>query len=198
MAIVYDNLGEKQKSLEFYELALAAWREIGNRPGEARALNYMGRAYSDLGQKQKALELYNQALPIWRDVAESQRRSAGSQRYRQSLCGSRSKPEGAGFLQPGIAPLAQSWEPPRRSGDPDESWAEPGRPSETKSKALELDNQSLIAWREVEDRRGQAFALVSIGAVYSDLRQYEKALPMKLAALSLAKTAGDPDHAGRD
>ena len=28
---------------------------IGNRPGEARALNYEGRVYSDLGQKQKAL-----------------------------------------------------------------------------------------------------------------------------------------------
>jgi hypothetical protein len=48
----------------------------------------------------------------------------------------------------------------------------------------------------VEDSRGEAFALSSIGNVYSSEGQQAKPLPIKLAALSLAKTADDPDMQG--
>ena len=48
----------------------------------------------------------------------------------------------------------------------------------------------------MEDTRGQAFALSSIGRVYSALHRQQKALPIKLAALSLAKAAGDLDIQG--
>ena len=51
-------------------------------------------------------------------------------------------------------------------------------------------------WREVQNSRGEAYALTSIGKAYSNLGQPEKALPYKLAALSLAKAAGDPDMQG--
>jgi hypothetical protein len=49
----------------------------------------------------------------------------------------------------------------------------------------------------VQDRRGQAFALNSIGRVLSDQGKLDQALPQKLAAISLAKAAGDPDLEGR-
>ena len=48
----------------------------------------------------------------------------------------------------------------------------------------------------MQDRRGQAFALNSIGRVLSDQGKLDQALPQKLAALSLAKAAGDPDLQG--
>jgi len=195
IAIVYDDLGEKQKSLELYELALTAWREIGNRPGEARALNYMGRVYSDLGQKQKALELYNQVLPIWRDVANPNGEALALNDIGRAYADLGQNDKALDFFNQALPLWRQAG---NRRGEAvtltnlGRAWSALGQ----KSKALELDYQSLIAWREVEDRRGEAFALGSIGAVYSDLGQYQKALPMKLAALSLAKTAGDPDLQG--
>ena len=63
-------------------------------------------------------------------------------------------------------------------------------------KALAIDCQSLAIWREVQDRRGEAFALSIMGRAYSDLGQPENALASELAALSLAKVAGDPDIEG--
>ena len=61
---VYNDLGEKQKALEFYNQALLIRKAIGDRGGEADTLNNIGNVYNDLGEQQKALEFYNQALDL--------------------------------------------------------------------------------------------------------------------------------------
>ncbi len=43
---------------------------MGDRAGEARTLNNIGKVYSDLGEKQQALTYYNQALPLGRAVGD--------------------------------------------------------------------------------------------------------------------------------
>ena len=48
---------------------------MGDRRGEAFALNNMGSAYSNLGQMEQALEHHTQALEIFRDIGN--RRSQG-------------------------------------------------------------------------------------------------------------------------
>ena len=67
---VYDDLGEKQKALDFYNQALPIRRAVGDRGGEATTLNNIGAVYDALGEKQKALDYYNQALPIRRAVGD--------------------------------------------------------------------------------------------------------------------------------
>jgi tetratricopeptide (TPR) repeat protein len=63
-------------------------------------------------------------------------------------------------------------------------------------KALDFDIRALAIWREVKDRRGEALALMTIGWAFSALEQPEKALASTIAALSLAKAAGDPGIEG--
>jgi tetratricopeptide (TPR) repeat protein len=70
IGLVYSDLGEKQKALDYYNQALPILRAVGNRGGEAITLNNIGRVYSALGEKQKALDFYNQALPILRAVGD--------------------------------------------------------------------------------------------------------------------------------
>ncbi|MEH2013227.1 CHAT domain-containing protein, partial [Nostoc sp.] len=70
IGLVYSNLGQKQKALEFYNQALPLRRAVGDRAGIATTLNNIGLVYSNLGQKQKALEFYNQALPLRRAVGD--------------------------------------------------------------------------------------------------------------------------------
>src|ERR1035438_2961399 len=64
IGIVYDDLGDKQKALNYYAQALPIYRQVGSRDGEAGVLDNMGLIYDDLGEPQKALERYNQALPL--------------------------------------------------------------------------------------------------------------------------------------
>src|SRR6476661_438893 len=67
---VYDDLGEKQKALEYYSQSLPLQRAVGDRGGEASTLNNIGLAYSALGETQKALEYYSQSLPLQRAVGD--------------------------------------------------------------------------------------------------------------------------------
>ena len=41
---------------------------MGNRNGEALALNDIGRAYADMGNRKRRWSIYDQALPIWRET----------------------------------------------------------------------------------------------------------------------------------
>ncbi|MEL6164558.1 MAG: tetratricopeptide repeat protein, partial [Cyanobacteria bacterium J06628_3] len=76
IASVYDDLGEKQKALQFYNQALPLLRAVGDKAGEATILNNIGIVYSDLGEKHKALSLLNQALPLLRAVGDRGREAA--------------------------------------------------------------------------------------------------------------------------
>ena len=195
MGRAYADLGRKQKSLEAYNQALDIWRALGNRQGEALTLNNIGRLYRDLAQQQTALDYYNQALPVWRE--------AGS-RNGEALA--------LNDIGRAYADLGQPQKALDYCGQALPIWRETGnRRGEATTlnnmgrdyfalgepdKALELDNQALPIWREVEDRRGEALALMTIGWAYSALNQKEKALASELAALSLAKAAGDPGIEG--
>jgi tetratricopeptide (TPR) repeat protein len=46
---VYRELGEQQKALESYQLALPLYRQTGDRGGEAAALTDIGNVYYALG-----------------------------------------------------------------------------------------------------------------------------------------------------
>jgi tetratricopeptide (TPR) repeat protein len=71
---VHHGLGDRQRALEYYGQALPIAREVGDRAGEAAALNNIGLAYDGLGERRRALEFYGQALPIRREVAVKSRR----------------------------------------------------------------------------------------------------------------------------
>ncbi len=61
---IYDDLGDKQTALSYYNQSLPVWRQLGDKEGVAITLNNIGLVYSDVGDKQQALEYYNQSLPL--------------------------------------------------------------------------------------------------------------------------------------
>lgn len=191
----YTNLGEKEKALDSYQAALPLWRELGHPEGEAATLNGIGRIYDDLGQKQQGLDYYNQALPLWREVGNRSGVALALYdigRIHYQL----------GQPQPALDFYNQALDIWRDTQDRrgmaaalnhiGRACADLGQ----RDKALDFDYQALAMWRQVQDRRGEAFALASIGRVLSAQGSMEQALPQKLAALSLAQAAGDPDLAG--
>ncbi|MEG3987192.1 CHAT domain-containing protein, partial [Microcoleus sp. S28C3] len=70
IGLVYSELGEKQKALEYYTQSLPLRRAVGDRSGEALTLSNIGLVYSELGEKQKALEYYTQSLPLSRATGD--------------------------------------------------------------------------------------------------------------------------------
>lgn len=65
---VYDNFGQKDKALSYYQRALSIQEEVNDRAGIAMTLNNMGHLYDSVGKWQKALSCYQKALSIRKEV----------------------------------------------------------------------------------------------------------------------------------
>ncbi|HEX8922178.1 MAG TPA: tetratricopeptide repeat protein, partial [Pyrinomonadaceae bacterium] len=75
LGLVYAELGEVRRAIEFYEQRLAIAREIGDRRGEGTATGNLGSVYADLGETRRAIEFYEQQLTIVREIGD--RRTEG-------------------------------------------------------------------------------------------------------------------------
>jgi CHAT domain-containing protein len=195
IGLVYDNLNENRKALEFYDQALPLERAVGDKPGEALTLNYIGNVYSDLGEQQKALEFYNPALPIERALGDKVGEA-------NTLFGIGVIHSDLGEKQTALEFLNQALSIERAVGDRSgeartlhgigivyDDFSE-------KQKALEFYNQALPIRHLVGDKSGEAATLISIGVVYSDLGEKQKALEFYNQALPLKRLVGDKSGEG--
>ena len=70
LGLVYRDLGQHTRAIEYFEQALAIHREVGNRTGEGVALDRLSWAYYLISQYARAIEYSKQALAIHREVGD--------------------------------------------------------------------------------------------------------------------------------
>ncbi len=70
LGLVYSDLGQVEKAIQYYEKALAIDKESRNRRGEENQLGNIGTAYSNLGQVEKAIQYYEKALAIAQEIGD--------------------------------------------------------------------------------------------------------------------------------
>jgi tetratricopeptide (TPR) repeat protein len=70
LGLVYAELGEIRRAIEFHEQSLAIAREIGDRRSESQNLGNLGNAFADLGETRRAIEFYEQSLAITREIGD--------------------------------------------------------------------------------------------------------------------------------
>ncbi|CCH93607.1 Genome sequencing data, contig C274 [Microcystis aeruginosa PCC 9432] len=194
---IYDDLGEKQKALDYYQQALPLWRAVGAaegtqsaRAGEAATLNNIGFVYADLGEKQKALDYYQQALPLWRAVGDRSGEAATLNNIGLVYFALGEKQKALDYYQQA---LSLSRAVGNRSGEAATLsnislvYSDLGE----KQKALDYLQQAVPLSQAVGDRSGEAVTLSNIGGVYSDLGEKQKALDYYQQALPLSRAVGD-------
>jgi len=64
IGLIYDNLEQYDKSLEYHQKALENWKAVDHQLGIATSLNNIGIIYRNLKNYTKALEYYKQSLEI--------------------------------------------------------------------------------------------------------------------------------------
>jgi CHAT domain-containing protein/tetratricopeptide (TPR) repeat protein len=191
IALIYRNLGDKQKAIDYYSKALLLSRATSNRLAEAYILNGIGALYDDLGEKQKALEYYKQSLPImsgandvrgeakilsniaavYNSIGKRQKaleyyeRALPIRRVAHDFQGESSTLRGIGLTYSDLG---------------------------EKQKALEYQSQSLSISRSIKDRGGEAAALSNIAGIYVDLKNYQNAIEYFGKALLLMRALSDP------
>ena len=187
---IRDDLGEKQKALEFYNQTLTLVRALNDREGEATILSNIGSVYDDLGQKQQALDYYNQALPLKRAADDKPGEAATLNNI-----GLVYKATGEG--QKALEYYNQALTLMRGAGDRAGEATTLNNIGAVYSamgenqKALDYYNQALKLARDVGNRSVEATTLSNIGLVYSSTGEKQKALDYYNQALSLSAASSD-------
>jgi tetratricopeptide (TPR) repeat protein len=68
LGFAHSALGETQRAIKFYQLALVIAQEIRDRRGEGSILGNLGSAYAKLGETRRAIDFYQQALVIAQEI----------------------------------------------------------------------------------------------------------------------------------
>jgi CHAT domain-containing protein len=180
----------RRKALEKIESALLLFREVGDRSGEANALQVLGFLNSLLGGKQKALEYYGQELQLRRELKDGrgEAQSLGNlgviynvmgeaqqalEHYRQAL------------------PLLRAYNNRRIEAVTLNNIAALYKELGDLRQASRYLDQALLKFETERDRRGQAMALNNLGQIHSTLGARAKALEFYEWALSISREIKD-------
>jgi CHAT domain-containing protein/Flp pilus assembly protein TadD len=175
IGLVYDNLGEKQKALDYYNQSLPLSRAVGDRSVEAIVLNNIGRIYEDLGEKQKALDYYHQSLPLSRAVGDRSQEAITLNNIGLVY-------DNLGEKQKALDYYHQSLPLSRTVGDRSKEALTLNNIGAVysafgdKQKALDYYNQSIPLSRAVGDLSTEAIILYNIAIVKRDLGSLAEAL----------------------
>ncbi|WP_242055468.1 tetratricopeptide repeat protein [Nostoc flagelliforme] len=178
-----------REALELYEAALAFYRDIGDRLGEANTLRAIGDVLQFLDRRSEALELYEAALAFYRDIGDRwgeantlraigdvlqflDRRSEALELYEAALA----------FYRDIGARLGEA-NTLRAIGNVLQFL-------DRRSEALERYEAALAFYRDIGARLGEANTLRAIGDVLQFLDQNSEALERYEAALAFYRNIG--------
>jgi CHAT domain-containing protein len=186
----YSGMGRGQEAFNYFNQALAIWREVGEQGGEALTLNSMGRAYADLGLKQKSLDVYNQALTISRTIGNRQAEALtlnNMGRLYRDLGQHQTALDYYNQALPIWQQIGNRIGEALALNDIGRAYADLSQPQ----KALDFSEKALPIWRETGARRGEAATLNNMGRDYSNLGETDKALEFDSEALPIWREVED-------
>ena len=187
---IYDDLGQEQKAMEYFEKSLSLSREVGDQMGEAISMINLGGNFSDHHQNQKALEYYEKALLILRGKGERFYEATTLTKIGQVYSDLGQYQIALEYYEKAL-PICR--EVVDRNGEAltlnniGVDYAKLGQ----NQKSLEYFENALSICRENGYRAGEATSLNNIGHLYDNLGQKKIALEYMEDVLSIYRDVGD-------
>ncbi len=188
--LIYEQLGEMQKSLEFYLKGLQISREIGNREYEAAALNNLGNNFRLLGDYEQSVFYLSQALTIDREIGDRQGEAIVLNNLANCylLLGDLTKAE---ELQRQSLPIRREIKDRRGEGNSLNNLGLVFARRGDDGKAIDFFGQALVVRREIGDRQGEAISLRNLGKSFWNLNDKTKSAENFAESNKIAKQLGD-------
>jgi CHAT domain-containing protein/tetratricopeptide (TPR) repeat protein len=193
-------LADNQGALEKFEAALALYREIGDRAGEAFALDFMGFCFERLGYFVQALDYCEEALIILREIGDRVG-EAYTLKAIAILCLDLAEHEDA--LDYYLQALALAQEMGDTAAESDTLTAIGYVAEAAYAEGMDLTSYSeyqralgrlqtaLAAYQVIGNRLREGTALNAIGMCYERLGQNDQALECLEESLIIAREVGD-------
>ncbi len=167
---IYGKTGEKQKALDYYNKALAFWKQKGDAINQAEELEYLALFYSSLGEINQSIETIVQANSL--DPEFKRKSLPAYEVLRNFSCADK---------------LATIKKPPKI----DKSESSSNQPA-TPDNDIEKIKEQAQKWRRQENLTLEALSLLKLGLLpYRRIGEYEKALEVLQQLLKLRKMMGD-------
>jgi CHAT domain-containing protein len=187
LGVAYNNLGQYQKAIEYYQQSLAIKKQIGDRNGEGISLNNLGSGYHSLGQYQKAIEYYQQSLAIAKQIVDRKGEAT-------SLSNLGSAYDNLGQYQNAIEYYQQSLGIAKQIGDRNGEGTSLNNVGSTYEslgqyqKAIEYYQQSLAILKQIGDLNGEGISLNNLGFSFFKLNQPELAILFYKQSINVRET----------
>jgi CHAT domain-containing protein/tetratricopeptide (TPR) repeat protein len=186
----YYDLGDLNKSLEFWNRELTVRQALGHPDDEGNVLGSIASVYSRLGDRQKALEYFSQSVEKLR--AAGDKASEGT-----ALSSIGNTYFGLGQVRKALEYYDQALPLEHGVGSPSAEGATLGNMGIAYSalgqpqKALDYSRQALQLASAAGDLDGQAATLTSIASLYWQLGDWDHALENQKSAVELTKKSGN-------
>lgn len=187
LGLAYQNLGEPEQAIDFFQKALDLYTQLGKPIGQAEVLNNLGTLYANVGQYSKALDLFEKAHIIfeennrrfgiattlnnlgilYRELGQFDR---AREFYDRALLIYKDMGHGGGEAY-NLHNIGLAYNDDRQY-----------------EIALDFYQQALDIWKETGNLAGQATALNNIGLVQNELGQFESALQSVEESISILRS----------
>ena len=190
IGLMYKNLGQYDKAVEYHEKSLDITRKIGDVKQEGMTLCSLGLLYSNLGQYQKALEYYEKSLNITRKIGDvkTEAITLGNLGMEYSILGQYRKAleyyEKSMLIIGKIGDVQFEGTALSNIGG---VYSKLGQ----YQKALEHLEKSLVIRQKIGDVKHEGSTLNNIGLLYGNLGQYQKALEYYEKSLVIHQKVGN-------
>lgn len=192
MGEVYEAMSQFDNAIGHYEQSLRIFKAIDRQDGQASSLRSLGNIYVHLGAYDKGLDLLVQALGI----AQSAKQEATEASVLEGLgfvCYRLGLHERAVQYFEQVLPLDRKMQAFRAESNVLDGLGMVYLDSGQYGKAIEFFRDSLAVARfDAKNRRSEAYALESLGAVNERLKDYPTAILYYSQALAAFRDVGNP------
>lgn len=189
--VLAGNQRDLERARGFQRRSLELYRRLGDRRGQAVALNGLGILLTDQGRYDEARACYEECLELWEELGESHGAAASLSNFAFVLRSQGELERSRGLYQEAAAmferlgdPVGAAWE---TSHEADVVRAQNGQ---TEAEAARLYERALKRFRELEEPWGVGSTLVDLGGLAQNAGDLDEAESSYREALEIFHRVG--------
>ncbi|HQU85338.1 MAG TPA: CHAT domain-containing protein, partial [Pyrinomonadaceae bacterium] len=188
--IIYEQLGELQKALEFYLKGLAASREVENGQYEGSAVNNIGYIHSLTGNYENAINYYERSLVLEREVKNVRGEAISLNNVGTAYLFLNNIPKALENFEKSLV-LRRQVKDERGEGNTLNNLGLIYEKAGDLQKSLDYLQQAFELRKRIGDKRGEANSLRNLGKTFYSLKDGEKAFEYFTKANDQARLLGE-------
>ncbi|HBE18166.1 MAG TPA: Fis family transcriptional regulator [Cyanobacteria bacterium UBA11149] len=190
LGLVYRNLGDVNKAVEYHEQSLAIARELKSRQLESNALNSLGNANFSFGKFDRAIEFFQQSLTIAKELKNRDSEGITLGNLGNCYLYLADFTKAIEFYQESLE-IAREVQNVYAEGNALGNLGTAYNSLGQYDKSIEYQEQSLALARKINDPQGEGQALVNLGLSYLYLGNYPKSIEYQEQSLVISRELKD-------